>query len=173
MPAKKEITYKLTENGCCICTSHHLNRRGYPMVMMLCEDGKYRPRSMVRKLWTKKYGDIPKGLYILHRCDEPGCINLKHIVLGTPLDNMVDRERKGRTWSGEVCDRKLTAEEAREIYALKGKERRKDIADSYGVSISNVKKIWSGQNWWRETGAIPHKMRRTPSIVEVYNVRNE
>lgn len=39
-------------------------------------------------------GPIPKGLWILHNCDNPYCINLNHLFLGTSKDNAQDRDRK-------------------------------------------------------------------------------
>jgi len=49
-----------------------------------------------RWAWEKFNGPIPKGMYILHRCDNPPCINPLHLRLGTHRDNMHDMLAKGR-----------------------------------------------------------------------------
>ena len=49
-----------------------------------------------REAYTAFYGEIPKGLCVLHRCDMPLCVNPKHLFIGTKLENMQDCQRKGR-----------------------------------------------------------------------------
>lgn len=62
--------------------------------------------------WQFRYGDIPKDICILHKCDNPPCVNPKHLWLGTKADNSIDMIKKGR------CTAKLTENDVLEIRRL-------------------------------------------------------
>lgn len=47
--------------------------------------------------WMLNNGEIPEGMCVLHKCDNPRCVNPAHLFIGTQLENIRDRDRKGRT----------------------------------------------------------------------------
>lgn len=49
-----------------------------------------------RVAWILTHGEIPDGLIILHRCDNPPCCNPRHLKPGTQRDNTEDKMRRGR-----------------------------------------------------------------------------
>lgn len=59
-----------------------------------------------RVSWSLCVGEIPDGLCVLHHCDNPCCVKPDHLFLGTMLDNMHDRDAKGRNNKGKKIPRK-------------------------------------------------------------------
>lgn len=59
------------------------------------------PMTCHRIAWELTYGPIPDGLHVLHECDNPPCCRPSHLFLGTQVINNEDRQKKGRTASGD------------------------------------------------------------------------
>lgn len=97
------------------------------------------------------HGDIPASLCVLHRCDNPPCVNPDHLFLGTRADNNADRESKGRGSDkhGEANPRsKLTEEDVKVIRQLRKEGlSQQAIATRFGVVQVTISKILLGQLW--------------------------
>lgn len=54
-----------------------------------------------RVVYSMYKGEIPDGLFVCHHCDNPPCVNPAHLFVGTGLDNIADRQAKGRQAKGD------------------------------------------------------------------------
>jgi len=96
-----------------------------------------------RTLYEATSGPIPEGLGVLHRCDNPRCVNIEHFFLGTQAVNMTDCCIKGRKGN------KLTVETVRSIrndYA-EGKATCVELAIKHQVAYSGIRKIVNRETW--------------------------
>lgn len=87
---KPEEKYSLTE--CWIWAAGKRGNNGY---------GGFRiDRNTIKLAHNISYElyvkPIPQGMKVLHKCDNPLCVNPQHLFLGTQLDNIKDRDMKGR-----------------------------------------------------------------------------
>ena len=104
-----------------------------------------------RLAWTIQNGDIPEGKQVLHECDNPRCVNPKHLHLGDHVRNMEQMVKNGRDChhrGSQNGNSKLTEEKVREIkaaLALGGK--RKELAEMFGVAVITIDRIKYGTQW--------------------------
>jgi hypothetical protein len=102
-----------------------------------------------RIAWSLYHGKpVPKKMKVLHRCDNPKCIEPDHLFIGTQADNVADMVSKGRqaTLKGERNGQaRLTESEVREIHASMA--RSPVIAAYYGISVPLIERIKGGKSW--------------------------
>ena len=99
-----------------------------------------------RVAWQAYVGDIPDGMAVLHRCDNPPCINPDHLYLGTKADNSLDMVRKGRSAAGERHSQaRLSEAQVSEIRALHAAGMtQSEIARRFVVSSGYVSQVVNG-----------------------------
>lgn len=101
------------------------------------------------KIWK---GDIPEGIYVLHKCDNRACIEPSHLYLGTHKDNMDDMKNKKRQdmRPGELHHlNKMTNKDVIEIRKLwdSGKETQAGLSRKYNVSTACIHSIAKRKSW--------------------------
>jgi hypothetical protein len=101
-----------------------------------------------RIAWELVYGKIPEGMQVLHHCDNPGCVFIGHLFLGTQQDNMRDRSNKGRVPCGEKhSNAKLTEADVNMIRKIGRQKTQREIGIIFGTHAGNVSCILLNKTW--------------------------
>lgn len=137
---------KVDKSGDCWEWLAYKCRHGYGRIMV---DGKL---VGAHRLVMELDGvDIPSGVCVMHKCDNPGCVNPGHLQLGTHQENMADRDRKGRGYEphGSMLPwAKLTEQDIPRIRdMLRCGATQRDVADYFGVTQTTISKINLGKIW--------------------------
>jgi len=111
----------------------------------------HRGKLAHRVAWESAFGPIPEGMYVCHHCDNPPCINIDHLFLGTATDNNIDCNTKDRRNQirGETHHKaRLTEDDVRAIRAVPRYHGvLRDLAAEYGVSDANISHIRRRKSW--------------------------
>lgn len=102
-----------------------------------------------RLMWEKIYGKIPKGLCVLHKCDNRKCVNPNHLFLGTKGDNIRDAVKKQRNLVGELNGQsKLKRLDVIKIRALNERGIRQNrLAKIFNVSPVTIFDVVHKKTW--------------------------
>lgn len=152
--------------------------------------GKYVWKAH-RLSWAIVGGPIPRGMKVLHVCDNPPCVRndepgiyfvngisrprFGHLFLGTQADNVADMIAKGRAVKATPMlgennpAAKVSAETVlliRKLYAAGGILQR-TLAVDFGLSRTQIQRIIRGHRRAGDGGPIaPHPVRKvTPAVV--------
>ena len=105
--------------------------------------------SAHRTAWALLVEPVGSGACVLHRCDNPPCVNPAHLFLGTQRDNMRDASQKGRIAHGERNGQsRLTAADVMDIRRrVASGEGVTGLGREYGVSHVSVIRAARGSTW--------------------------
>jgi HNH endonuclease len=131
-------------SGCFLWTGAQ-HRQGYGSISV-----RGKTQLAHRISWQFYCGEIPDGIKVLHKCDNPPCVNPDHLFLGTQSDNMSDCGKKGRAnKKGENNGRSILTRAdavaircAPQTYGVRVK-----LARRFGVTVSAVAQIRSKRTW--------------------------
>jgi hypothetical protein len=107
-----------------------------------------------RASWILNRGPIPKGMWVLHRCDNPPCVNPDHLWLGTRQDNTDDMMSKKRNRPPKLKGvdhgmNKLSESQVLRIREMwsRGRLTQKAIAFRFGIDHTSVHQIVKRKSW--------------------------
>lgn len=136
---------KPNENGCWEWTAGK-HAVGYGCCHAKYGGGRYAHRSM----YIAARGEIPQGMYVLHKCDNRKCINPDHLFLGTHLENIKDMQAKGRHRGGSMpgesnpfCKFPESAIKAIRSAIAEG-QRKRDIEREFNISETHYYRVAKG-----------------------------
>jgi hypothetical protein len=158
MPAKRDIVERFWEKvakgeGCWNWTGYRKDK-GYGTIHN--SDGETKRPVLAHRLsWEIANGPIPDGICVLHRCDNPACVRLDHLFLGTKADNNADMKAKGRASGNPACGEdavwaKMTEAQVREMRDKYGSMHRppvSKISADYRIHKMTVWNILTRRTW--------------------------
>jgi len=145
-----EKTYK-NPNGCLEWIGTK-NKGGYgTRTVGSRADGTRATKLAHRLSYEIANGELESKMCVLHKCDNPPCINPEHLFAGTRADNHTDMVKKNRRVDlrgEERYNSKLKNHEVMDIkiQLMWGVDQR-DIAKKYGVNQTLISAIKTGKVW--------------------------
>ena len=130
-------------NGDCIEIHNCYMQDGYPRFSLkgVLDFGH-------RHAYRKVFGDIPKGMVIMHTCDNRRCININHLRIGTISENIKDRCNKKRTAVGEKNGRsKLNRDIVNFIRTSSHLYTSWEFSKMFNVDPKAIRNIINGVTW--------------------------
>lgn len=145
------------------------NKEGYGMIQFKIENKKYHYLAHRLSFEISNFVELESSDIICHNCDNPACINPRHLFKGTHKDNVEDRVKKNRSAKGRIngryihgynskyepiekpkagfeklFNRKLDKEQVLEVKNLINKNvPLKQISEVLGISYNTIRDIKS------------------------------
>lgn len=137
-------------SGCWLWTGsnsgHYYTGKTYGQYGKITIKGKSRIASRV--MYEYSFGPFPKELYVLHKCDNPYCVNPEHLFLGTALDNARDRDRKKRREAPRGINNAGNKISEADVFAIREMDgTQEEIAQKFGIDQTTVSLIQRRKLW--------------------------
>jgi HNH endonuclease len=148
MTVKERFLSHIDKSSSCWRWKRQLDKDGYGRFWM---ERKGVPAHRASWMIFKKK-EIPKGLFICHKCDNPSCVRPSHLFLGTNSDNIQDAIKKNRM-KGPRGEKQhcaiFTTEEVLEIRRMSAEDKINGnrIANHYGVDRHRIYDILKRITW--------------------------
>lgn len=121
------------------------DKDGYGELSVWMQPGykKYRATRLSIQFYK---GDLVDDLLVCHKCDNPSCVNPKHLFQGTPQDNATDMVNKKRSMVGERNNKaKLSIADV--LYIRNSGKKTMELVRELGVNRSTILNIRKVKTW--------------------------
>jgi hypothetical protein len=93
-------------------------------------------------------GPVPFGSVVCHHCDNPSCVRVAHLFVGTMADNCLDRDAKGRQRTSYGVDRPAAKLDPDKVRAIRSSpDGCWKLAKRFGVARSTIKAVRNRRSW--------------------------
>ena len=131
--AAEIVMSRTTVSGECLVYTYGTTTFGHGLVW---NNAMRKTMLAHRVIYANTHGDIPVGMVVMHTCDNPKCVNINHLKLGTPKENTADMIAKGRQGTSAG---KLSQSDRIRIKALRTEGHSvKWLSAEYGVSARTI-----------------------------------
>jgi hypothetical protein len=122
-----------------------INNKGY---------GKFSLSSVGGDVYAHRFsytihnGEIPVDLIVMHSCDNPRCVNPRHLSVGTHQDNADDKvakNRQARMFGEDNPASKLTEKQVIDIRTERISQA--EFAKLYDIDSSQISRITNNLKW--------------------------
>lgn len=144
----------LPNNKGCLNWLGALDSKGYSRFKFKLSKNNYASLSGHRVIYEHYHGPILNNLIIRHCCDNPKCVNINHLLIGTHQDNMDDKVARGRTVNTfkpkpgiKNHKAKLVDQDIFDIRAFPKEITNIEIATKYNVTHSMISLIRLRKSW--------------------------
>lgn len=146
----------VVESGCWEWQAYS-DKKGYGQIGVRLKSGKDVNRGAHRVAYTLFHGlpDFPAE-FVLHKCDNPKCINPEHLFLGNNQDNVTDMLNKGRARPprGESHPSAVLTEAV--VVGIRKRRlagaKTVDLAAEFGVNPGTISNACTGATWAHAAG---------------------
>lgn len=98
------------------------------------------------------FGEIPKDMNVLHRCDNPRCVRPDHLFLGTQAENIADMFAKGRDNHARGESAGLAKLTEADVLAIRANYKPRlnsyrALAREFNVNPTTIASVVLGKTW--------------------------